>query len=67
MGEEDVDGDIEAGVEIDGRVLATVLGDLDDPAIDHRHIATGQIGADIGRMSWPSAKRVSLSVQSWNS
>ena len=32
MGEQDVDRDIAAGIEIDGGDMALVMGDLDDPA-----------------------------------
>src|SRR5256886_16572259 len=49
MGEQDVDLDIAAGIEIDGGDMALVMGDLDDPAIDDRYVAARQIGLDIGR------------------
>src|SRR4051812_49898713 len=49
MGEQDVDRDIAAGIEIDGGDMALVMGDLDDPAIDDRYVAARQIGVDIGR------------------
>src|SRR5437867_9764864 len=49
MGEQDVDRDISAGIEIDGGDMALVMGDLDDPAIDDRYVAARQIGLDIGR------------------
>src|SRR5437660_4807910 len=49
MGEQDVDRDIAAGIEIDGGDMALVMGDLDDPAIDDRYVAARQIGLDIGR------------------
>src|SRR5438552_15111012 len=49
MGEDDVDRDIAAGIEIDGGDMALVMGDLDDPAIDDRYVAARQIGPDIGR------------------
>ena len=39
MGEQDVDCDTAAGIEIDGSDMALVMGDLDDPATDHRHLA----------------------------
>src|SRR6185436_9261425 len=47
--EQDVDRDIGAGIELDGGVMAPVMGDLGDPAIDDRYVAAGQIGPDIGR------------------
>src|SRR5438132_624691 len=46
---QDVDRDIGAGIELDGGVMAPVMGDLDDPAIDDRYVAARQIGPDIGR------------------
>jgi len=49
MGEQDVDGDIAAGIEIYGGDMALSMGDLDDPAIDDRYLAVRQIGLDIGR------------------
>src|SRR3954463_493611 len=49
MGEQDVDRDIAAGIEIDSADMALVMGDLDDPAIDERYVAARQIGLDIGR------------------
>src|SRR6185503_12779822 len=49
MREQDVDRDIAAGIELDGRVMAPAMGDLDDPAIDDRYFAARQIGPDIGR------------------
>ncbi len=49
MGEQDVHRDIAAGIEIDGGDMALVMGDLDDPAIDDRHVAARLIGLDIGR------------------
>src|SRR6059036_291726 len=49
MGEQDVDRDIAAGIEIDGGDMALVMGDLDDPAIDDRYVAARQIGLYIGR------------------
>src|SRR5947207_11812765 len=49
VGEQDVDRDIAAGIEIDGGDMALVMGDLDDPAIDDRYVAARQIGLDIGR------------------
>src|SRR5437660_12931885 len=49
MGEQDVDRDIAAGLEIDGGDMAPAMGDLDDPAIDDRYVAARQIGPDIGR------------------
>src|SRR6185312_6986082 len=51
MGEQDVDRDIAAGIEIDGGDMALVVGDLDDPAIGDRYVAVRQIGPDIGRNS----------------
>src|SRR5205085_11386876 len=48
MGEQDVDRDIAAGIEIDGGDMAPVMGDLDDPALDDRYAAARQIGLDIG-------------------
>src|SRR5689334_3520164 len=49
MGEQDVDRDIAAGIEIDGGDIALVMGDLDNPAIDDRYVAVRQIGLDLGR------------------
>src|SRR3954467_1412531 len=49
MGEQDVDRDTAAGIEIEGGDMALVMGDLDDPAIDDRYVAARQIGLDIGR------------------
>ncbi len=49
MGEQDVDRDIGAGIELDGGVMAPVMGDLDDPAIHDRYVAARQIGPDIER------------------
>src|SRR3954466_16220576 len=49
MREQDVDRDIGAGIELDGGVMAPVMGDLGDPALDDRYVATRQIGPDIGR------------------
>src|SRR3954467_12091793 len=68
MGEQDVDRDIAADIEIDGGDMALVMGDLDDPAIDDRYVAARQIGLDIGRnVVTIAAKTVKFSVQSWNS
>src|SRR3990167_5977807 len=49
LGEQDVDRDMAAGIEIDGGDAALVVGDLDDPAVGDRDVATRQIGLDIGR------------------
>src|SRR5204862_202682 len=49
MGEQDVDRNIAAGIEIDGGDMALVMGGLDDPAIYDRYGAARQIGLDIGR------------------
>src|SRR5438046_2579006 len=49
MGEQDVDRDTAAGIEIDRGDMALVMGDLDDPAIVDRYVAARQIGLDIGR------------------
>src|SRR5438128_10319193 len=49
MGEQDVDRDIGAGIELDGGAMAPAMGDLGDPAVDDRYVATRQIGPDIGR------------------
>src|ERR1044071_9602820 len=49
IGEQDVDCDIAAGIEIDGGDMALVMGDLDDPAINDRYAAARQIGLDIRR------------------
>src|SRR5437870_4113413 len=49
MREQDVDPDIGAGIELDGGVMAPVMGDPGDPAIDDRYVAARQIGPDIGR------------------
>src|SRR2546423_13410894 len=48
-GEQDVDRDIAAGIEIDSGDMAPAMGDLDDPAIDDRYVAARQIGPDVGR------------------
>jgi len=34
LGEQDVDRDTGAGIEVNGGVMAPVMGDLDDPALD---------------------------------
>src|SRR2546430_1684657 len=49
MREQDVDRDIGAGIELDGGAMAPVMGDLGDPALDDRYVATREIGPDIGR------------------
>src|SRR5437762_8256482 len=49
MREQDVDRDIGAGIELDGGVMAPVMGDPGDPAIDNRYVAARQIGPDIER------------------
>jgi len=49
MGEQDVDRDIGAGIEIDGGDMTLVMRDLDDPAIDDGYVAARQVGLDIGR------------------
>src|SRR3954468_14798097 len=49
MREQDVDRDFRARIELYGGVMAPVMGDLDDPAIDDRYVAARQIGPDIGR------------------
>src|SRR5689334_3436595 len=49
MGEQDVDRDIAARIEIDGGDAALVMRDLDDPAIDDRYVAPREIGPDLGR------------------
>src|ERR1700758_3452700 len=49
MREQDVDRDIGAAIELDGGVMAPVMGDPGDPAIDDRYVAARQIGPDIGR------------------
>src|SRR5438045_484585 len=49
VGEQDVDRDMAARIEIDGGDMALVMGDLDDPAIDDRYVAARQIGLDIRR------------------
>src|ERR1043166_475693 len=49
MREQDVDRDIGAGIELDGGAMAPVMGDLGDPALDDRYVATRQIIPDIGR------------------
>src|ERR1041384_1694553 len=49
MSEQDVDRDIGTGIELDGGVMAPVMGDRDDPAIDDRDVAARQISPDIGR------------------
>src|SRR5687768_11561312 len=49
MREQDVDRDIRAAIALDGGAMAPVTGDLGDPALDDRYVATRQIGPDIGR------------------
>src|SRR6478752_1551779 len=49
MREQDVNRDIGATIELDGGAMAPVMGDLGDPALDDRYVATRQIGPDIGR------------------
>ena len=49
MGEQDVDRSIATGIDIDCTDMALAMGDLDDPAINHRNVAAGQIGPNIGR------------------
>lgn len=49
MREQDVDRDIGAGIELDSGVMASVRGDLGDPAVNDRYVAARQIGPDIGR------------------
>src|SRR3989441_12306114 len=49
MGEQAVDRDIAAGIEIDGGDMTLVMGDLHDPPIDDRYVAARQIGLVIGR------------------
>src|SRR6266576_6319879 len=49
MREQDVDRDIGAGIELDGGVMAPVMGDFGDPAVDDRYVAAREIGPDIGR------------------
>src|SRR5581483_11369361 len=49
LGEQDVDRNIAAGIEIDGSDTALAMGDLYDPAIDDSDLAAGQIGLDVGR------------------
>lgn len=56
MGEQDVDRDIAAGIEIDGGAVPLLMGDLDDPAIDDRDVSVRQIGLDIGRNVMPIGK-----------
>src|SRR3954447_25067886 len=48
MREQDVDRDIGAGIELDGGVMAPVMGDPGDPAIDDGYASARQIGPDIG-------------------
>src|SRR5205823_13128737 len=49
MREQDVDRDIGAGIELDGGVMAPVMGDPGDPAIDDGYASARQIGPDIER------------------
>src|SRR5947208_11790941 len=49
MREQDVDRDIGAGIEIDGGVMAPVMGDPGDTAIDDGYVAARQIGPAVGR------------------
>src|SRR5437762_8343824 len=49
MRDQAVDGDIGAGIELDRGVMAPLMGDPGDPAIDDRYAAARQIGPDIGR------------------
>src|ERR1051326_3293720 len=49
MGEQDVDRDIGASIELDDGAMVPVMGDLGDPTLDDRYVAAGQVGPDIGR------------------
>jgi len=49
MGEQDVDRNIGAVIDIDGGDMTLVMSDLDDPALNDRYVAACQIGPDIGR------------------
>src|SRR3990170_550980 len=48
MREQDVDRNLGSGIELDGGIMAPVMGDFGDPAIDDRYLAARQIGSDIG-------------------
>src|SRR3954465_15872994 len=48
LGEQDVDPEIAASIEIDGGDMAPLMGDLGDTAIDDTYVAARQIGPDIG-------------------
>src|SRR5438034_2147271 len=48
MREQDVDRNLGAGIELDDGIMAPVMGDFGDPAIDDRYLAARQIGSDIG-------------------
>src|SRR5205814_6905275 len=43
------DRDIGAGIELDGGVMAVVMGDPGDPVVEDRYVAARQIGPDIWR------------------
>src|SRR5688572_20928412 len=49
LGEQDVDRDFAAGIEIDGGDMAFLIGDLHDPASDDSDVAARHIGLDIRR------------------
>ena len=48
MREQDIDCDIEAGIELDSGIVVPVTGDPGDPAVDDRCVAARQIGPDFG-------------------
>src|SRR6185369_8864641 len=48
MREQDVDRNLGAGIEFDDGLMAPVMGDFGDPAIDDSYLAARQIGPDIG-------------------
>jgi hypothetical protein len=48
MREQDIDWDIEAGIELDSGIVVPVTGDPGDPAINDRYLSARQIGPDVG-------------------
>ncbi len=48
MGEQDVDCDIGAGIDLDDGTMAPLTRDFGDPAINERYLTARQIGPDVG-------------------